>query len=202
MPVHLVKSDQIGQYTQSSEDKLILPFLGKPNSLLLIIAFCEIPGKYKSVILYANEPMDIIKALKTQIKEIEAGGGVVFNEFNEVLFIYRRGHWDLPKGKIDPGETKEQASVREVEEETGITAIELGPHIGNTYHIFRTVKNGNYFLKKTYWYKMTTHKQQLKAQKEEGIDEALWLSVPTFLEKCKPVYNNILDILQTLDTRH
>ncbi len=202
MPVFLVKSEDVILHTQVSEYKLIIPYLGKPNSLMQIIKICEDPGKLDGIILYSGDPRNIILALKTLIKEIEAGGGVVFNEFNEVLFIYRRGFWDLPKGKIDPGETIEQTSVREVEEETGISGIELGPHIGNTYHIFKTVKNGNYFLKKTYWYKMKAQKQQLKAQKEEDIDEALWLSIPTFIKKCKPIYNNILDILQTLDSRH
>ena len=86
-------------------------------------------------------------------------------------------------------------AVREVEEETGITGIELGEHIGNTYHIFKTLKSGNYFLKKTYWFKMKALKQPVKVQKEEDIDEALWLSIPTFIKKCKPIYNNILDII-------
>ncbi|MBK9024968.1 MAG: NUDIX domain-containing protein [Saprospiraceae bacterium] len=148
MPVTLAKSDQIGQFMPTLDDKLIIPYLGKPKSLMQIIKICESPGKLKEIILHSQEAMQIIEGLNTQIKEIAASGGVVFNEFNEVLFIYRRGFWDLPKGKIDPGETKEQTAVREVEEETGITGIELGEHIGNTYHIFKTLKSGNYFLKK------------------------------------------------------
>ena len=125
MPVTLAKSDQIGQFMPTLDDKLIIPYLGKPKSLMQIIKICESPGKLKEIILHSHEPMQIIEGLNTQIKEIAASGGVVFNEFNEVLFIYRRGFWDLPKGKIDPGETKEQTAVREVEEETGIT----GPSI-------------------------------------------------------------------------
>jgi 8-oxo-dGTP pyrophosphatase MutT (NUDIX family) len=195
MPVTLAKSDQIGQFMPTLDDKLIIPYLGKPKSLMQIIKICESPGKLKEIILHSHEPMQIIEGLNTQIKEIAASGGVVFNEFNEVLFIYRRGFWDLPKGKIDPGETKEQTAVREVEEETGITGIELGEHIGNTYHIFKTLKSGSYFLKKTYWFKMKALKQPVKVQKEEDIDEALWLSIPTFIKKCKPIYNNILDII-------
>lgn len=92
--------------------------------------------------------MVILKAFQSEIKEIVAAGGIVFNEFNEVLFIYRRGYWDLPKGKLDPGETLEEAAVREVEEETGIKNIQLLQYIDDTYHLFKTQKNGNYFLKK------------------------------------------------------
>ena len=161
MPVTLVKSDQIGHFMPTLDDKLIISYLGKPKSLMQIIKICESPGKLKEIILHAEEPKLIIEALNTQIKEISAGGGVVFNEFNEVLFIYRRGFWDLPKGKIDPGETIEQTAVREVED----------------------------------WFKMKAQKQAVKVQKEEDIDEALWLSIPTFIKKCKPIYNNILDIL-------
>ena len=101
MPVTLAKSDQIGQFMPTLDDKLIIPYLGKPKSLMQIIKICESPGKLKEIILHSHEPMQIIEGLNTQIKEIAASGGVVFNEFNEVLFIYRRGFWDLPKGKID-----------------------------------------------------------------------------------------------------
>ncbi|MBK8843608.1 MAG: NUDIX domain-containing protein [Saprospiraceae bacterium] len=148
MPVTLAKVIRLANSLPTLDDKLIIPYLGKPKSLMQIIKIYESPGKLKEIILHSHEPMQIIEGLNTQIKEIAASGGVVFNEFNEVLFIYRRGFWDLPKGKIDPGETKEQTAVREVEEETGITGIELGEHIGNTYHIFKTLKSGNYFLKK------------------------------------------------------
>jgi 8-oxo-dGTP pyrophosphatase MutT (NUDIX family) len=51
---------------------------------------------------------------------IKAGGGIVVNEQNEVLLIYRRGKWDLPKGKLDDGETIEECALREVKEETGL----------------------------------------------------------------------------------
>ena len=57
---------------------------------------------------------------------IEAAGGLVFNEKNELLMIFRRGFWDLPKGKVDEGETLEQCAVREVQEETGLQNIMLG----------------------------------------------------------------------------
>jgi ADP-ribose pyrophosphatase YjhB (NUDIX family) len=52
-------------------------------------------------------------------KIVMAAGGLVENEHGEILLIYRKKHWDLPKGKLDAGETLEECAVREVEEETG-----------------------------------------------------------------------------------
>ena len=195
MPVTLIKSENLGQYSRVGENILTLPYLGKPKSIHQVIRLSESSNNYKEIILYANDPMVILKAFQSEIKEIVAAGGIVFNEFNEVLFIYRRGYWDLPKGKLDPGETLEEAAVREVEEETGIKNIQLLQYIDDTYHLFKTQKNGNYFLKKTYWYKMQANKQPIKVQKEEDIDEATWLTISTFLKECRPIFNNIVDIL-------
>src|SRR3982751_3416807 len=65
-----------------------------------------------------------LEALKKEFwkkfKIVKAGGGLVVNEENKILMIFRRGKWDLPKGKLDKGETLEQCAVREVEEETGL----------------------------------------------------------------------------------
>lgn len=101
MPVTLIKSENLGQYARVGENILTLPYLGKPKSIHQVIRLSESSNNYKEIILYANDPMVILKAFQSEIKEIVAAGGIVFNEFNEVLFIYRRGYWDLPKGKLD-----------------------------------------------------------------------------------------------------
>ena len=151
------------------EDFIIEPYTTKENfesTLKVILSDVN----QNNVILFNPNPDNIFLEVCSFFKCVEAAGGVVENKIKEILLIHRRGSWDLPKGKIDPGETKEQTAVREVEEETGITGIELGEHIGNTYHIFKTLKSGNYFLKKTYWLKMKALKQPVKVQKEEDID--------------------------------
>ena len=56
---------------------------------------------------------------------IKAGGGLVKNEKGEVLFMFRKGKWDLPKGKLDPGETMDACAVREVMEETGVSGLSI-----------------------------------------------------------------------------
>ena len=53
-------------------------------------------------------------------KLIKAGGGLVKNKAGQILLIFRRGKWDLPKGKLDDNETLLQCAIREVREETGL----------------------------------------------------------------------------------
>jgi 8-oxo-dGTP diphosphatase len=70
---------------------------------------------------------------------VRAGGGIVWRQavapgrHLEVVIIHRPAYddWTFPKGKVEPGETDEQAAVREVEEETSLTC-ELGPELGST----------------------------------------------------------------------
>jgi len=64
---------------------------------------------------------------------IDAGGGVVMNERDEVLMIFRRGKWDLPKGKCDDGEEIDACALREVSEETGLHQLKLEEKICDTY---------------------------------------------------------------------
>lgn len=197
LPLYIVSGSTIGNYGPADAGTLIMPYLGKEKSLNAVMDICENPGDLKRVIIYSDQPSKILTALKKMTSEIPAAGGIVLNQFNEILYIYRRGFWDLPKGKLDPGETTEVAAVREVMEETGIKRVSITQHIDSTYHIFRTAKNGYRYLKTTDWFAMSTQKQKLIIQREEDIEEALWITPELFLEKCKPSYNNIRDIIQT-----
>ena len=55
---------------------------------------------------------------------VDAAGGVVVRE-GHVLLVHRPRYddWTLPKGKLDPGESFEDAAVREVQEETGLLCV-------------------------------------------------------------------------------
>lgn len=196
--VLIVKNDSIGEFLPIDAHTVTIPYNGKPGMLIQLFNLCDNPKSIRRVILYAAKPLALFNAFKKSVPLLEAAGGIVFNEFNEVLFIFRRGYWDLPKGKAEPGETLEETAVREVVEETGITNVSLGAFVGTTYHVFRSPRQRNRYLKKSVWYKMNAPKQKLTIQKEEDIEEALWISVDAFRSKCKPVYNNILDILNEL----
>ncbi len=133
---------------------------------------------------------------------IEAAGGVVYNESGEVLLIHRRGYWDLPKGKIEKGETVEAAAVREVEEETGLTNITITQSVSfkslrnkATYHSYEL--NGKLCLKVSYWYEMqTSFNGLLVPQEEEDIEQAIWVKQENIPDYFHNMYLSIIDVLK------
>jgi 8-oxo-dGTP pyrophosphatase MutT (NUDIX family) len=105
---------------------------------------------------------------------IEAAGGIVNNPDGDVLFIKRLGKWDLPKGKMEKGESREESAVREIEEETGLRDVEMVRFINTTYHIY-VERNGDKVLKCTHWFEMNFDGEDTsKPQIEEGITEVAW----------------------------
>lgn len=128
------------------------------------------------------------------MKMIKAAGGLVGNEGNQFLFIFRNGKWDLPKGKLDSGERTKDAAVREVEEECGIQISSIGNKICNTYHIYEM--NKERILKKTSWYWMSAVNQnELTPQIEEGITDVRWLAPGDLMMIRQNTYPLIRDLL-------
>lgn len=127
--------------------------------------------------VFLHESLDALKqAIWKRFQVIQAAGGLVLNDQDQILFIFRRGKWDLPKGKVDEGESLEAAAVREVQEETGIQEIELGERICVTYHTYN--ESGHSILKESYWYCMHTKgSPKLIPQAEEQIEIATWVSM-------------------------
>ena len=127
--------------------------------------------------------------------KIIAAGGIVENENKEILLIFRRGKWDLPKGKLDEGETIEECAVREVEEETGLRSIQQGELIEVTLHNY--IEKGTEIEKETYWYAMKVEgEQKLVAQTEEDIEDIKWVKESELPEYLANTYNNIIDIIE------
>jgi 8-oxo-dGTP pyrophosphatase MutT (NUDIX family) len=99
---------------------------------------------------------------------VDAAGGLVFNEKNELLMIFRRGFWDLPKGKVDEGETIEACAKREVQEETGLQRINIESFLTTTYHTY--LLKGKTIIKPSHWFKMKhSGAETLVPQTEEDI---------------------------------
>ena len=147
-------------------------------------------NKIQHAFLYHPDEKLIMKTLKAKIPVVKAGGGLVYNSKGEVLFIFRNGKWDLPKGGTEKNETMEETAIREVEEETGVTGLKIINKLPKTYHIFK--RNGRYKLKVTYWYEMQTDFNGIpQAQEEEGIEKVAWIKpeeIPTVLANS---YENI-----------
>ncbi len=132
-------------------------------------------GSDRKLILYNNsDAKRLLDDFISLFWYIEAAGGLVINDKDEQLFIYRFGKWDLPKGKIERNETREDAAIREVQEETGLLEVKIIKELPSTFHIFDY--KGKKVLKRTYWFEMSyTGTQPPKPQSEEDILEAKWI---------------------------
>lgn len=131
----------------------------------------------------------------TRFKLIEAAGGVVTNSKKQVLWIRRNDKWDLPKGKVEVDEQIQEAAVREVKEECGLTSIRLGVLLGVTYHTY-SCKDVN-VLKKSYWFSMSCPAQQdLIPQLEEGITEVVWADAALHQMYLENTYASISELLR------
>lgn len=130
-------------------------------------------------------------------RKIIAAGGLVSNNKNELLMIFRRGKWDLPKGKLDEGESIEACAIREVEEETGITNIALGKLIAVTYHDYFDEWMQEEVTKETHWYAMRIFDdQKLIPQTEEHITEIKWVNETEMKDCLQNTYQTIIEIIE------
>ncbi|TAF52656.1 MAG: NUDIX domain-containing protein [Sphingobacteriia bacterium] len=130
-------------------------------------------------------------------KRILAGGGLVENQAGELLMIFRRGHWDLPKGKLDPGETMEACALREVQEETGVTPLELVGFFQITLHNYFDPYLQEEVTKESHWYKMRTEgRPDLVPQTEEDITDIAWVGREKSLALLPLAYPTIAALLQ------
>lgn len=129
-------------------------------------------------------------------KIIQAGGGLVVNEKNQLLFIFRRKKWDLPKGKVDPGESIEICAAREVKEETGIQHLTMGSLLLITTHTYQ--ENGVHVQKETHWFNMkvdTRENPPLIPQLEEDIEKIIWVSIEELEHYLSDTYTTIRQVL-------
>jgi len=134
------------------------------------------------------------KAFWKKFLLVQAAGGWVRNEKAETLFMLRRGKWDLPKGKLDKGETLEQCAVREVGEETGLKKIKLDGPLTITYHTYD--ENGKHILKESHWYRMTAAAgQPIIPQQEEQITELRWVPANGLAPLLKNTFPSIIDVV-------
>lgn len=153
--------------------------------------------------VYGEEIEEMWEDFTHMFKVIEAAGGVVSNKEGKLLFIRRIGRWDLPKGKIEKGESLEQAALREVEEETGLKELILEEFLNNTFHLY-TERNGDKILKTTYWFRMRYVGNETPIpQTEEGISEVAWKDQEAVTAEVLPqTFQNIKLILNEFWLQH
>lgn len=163
------------------------------NDVKKIISDFVLNEKLQTLFLVSQDPKILFSEFRKDYKLVKAAGGIVRDQNNRVLAIFRRGKWDLPKGKMDEDETKKHAALREVREETGLDTLIIVRRYDKTYHVY-TEKNAH-ILKKTYWYEMAAIKSEpLKPQAEEDITDIRWFE-PDALEE---VYKNTYTLIRRL----
>jgi len=129
--------------------------------------------------------------------QIIAAGGLVTNPKGEILWIFRRGFWDLPKGKLDEGETIQTCAVREVAEETGISNIQLHEMLCFTNHLYFDKYLNEEVIKRTYWFYMTIpNMQEGIPQLTEDIEKIEWLALDKARQCLDHTYPTILEVLE------
>jgi 8-oxo-dGTP pyrophosphatase MutT (NUDIX family) len=134
-------------------------------------------------------------------KTIKAAGGLVVNNHNELLMIVRDGKWDLPKGKLEKGESDTEGAWREVAEECGIQGHKVGELLRSTYHIFE--RRDKWRFKTTHWYRMRIEgRPKLTPQLNEGISEVHWVPIDDLREASLKTYPQIMELIALLCATH
>jgi hypothetical protein len=156
----------------------------------------EFPKEMLSITLATKEKEELEEKIKAQYKVIKAAGGVVVKD-GKWLFMFRRKKWDLPKGKLDKGESSRVAAIREIEEETGVKSL-IRDKICTTWHTYSL--NNNRILKRTKWYLCECiDDSRMKPQAEEQIEKLDWYTK----EDAKPLlinsYSSIRFVVDSLN---
>jgi 8-oxo-dGTP pyrophosphatase MutT (NUDIX family) len=145
--------------------------------------------------IFLHPDLDALKkAFFKKFQIVPAAGGLVMNEAGKILFIFRRGKWDLPKGKLNKKESIESAAVREVEEETGLKGVKIKNKLLDTWHTYD--ESGHHILKETSWFLMeVAGEQHLVPQTEEQITSIEWADPSALKKYFSNTYHAIEDVL-------
>ncbi|MBK9107753.1 MAG: NUDIX domain-containing protein [Saprospiraceae bacterium] len=177
-----------------AKQRIVMPYQGNKKTLFQYLDMLEKSNRFEEVVLESVDPSLIFKDLKSICNWVPAAGGIISRADGKILMIFRKKIWDLPKGKVDPGEKSKQTALRECMEEVGLSDLELIRKLGLTWHLYREF-NKSRALKRTKWYVLkTSTPDKLVLQSEEGIERAEWLDVKDAL-LLEPMYSNIKQML-------
>lgn len=154
----------------------------------------------QEVVLISREPKRFFENIfQKAFTVIYAGGGVVERK-SRFLFIFRNEKWDLPKGKIDEGETKEEGALREVAEECGINGHKIEKQLPSTFHIYRSTykeSEGEWLFKETFWFEMKYDGVgNGQPQTEENITKIRWFKKEELGSILSNTYANLHSLIK------
>ncbi|MDG2449768.1 MAG: NUDIX domain-containing protein [Saprospiraceae bacterium] len=181
-------------FYKKDANALIFKYNEKSKYLLNFIDKAEKTKKSLNIYIHHKNLNLLREDFFSLFKVIKAGGGLVLNTKGEVLLIFRRGSWDLPKGKKEKGEKRKETAIREVQEETGLNQLTILNSLPDTYHTYRTSKER--VIKLSYWYLMETLDMGLTPQTEEDIEIAKWVNISELeSNSLSPMYGNIQSLI-------
>ncbi len=171
-------------------------YYGRKGDVKRALWLMEHDHLFDSLTIYGKDLSKVKDHFFSMFRVIQAAGGLVKSNKGKILLIERKGRWDLPKGKLDPGEKPAQAALREVKEETGIKDLVLGSKLLETFHVYTERKVR--VLKCTHWYTMSSAgKDTLVPQAEEQITRVKWTGAEKLPLRLQNTYPNILDVFQS-----
>lgn len=161
----------------------------------LINAFHQSMDHIGELFIHHEDGEKLFQKFRTEYTFIQAAGGVVYNENNEVLVIKRKGKWDIPKGKIEEGEDIRDGAIREVEEECNIQAPRIQKKLLTTYHMY--VLENEPVVKETHWFEMAVNgNDRLIPQTQESITEVKWMKRDNMDEVFHNTFGSIKELLR------
>lgn len=182
-------------FTNQAEKELSSKMLFYENEETLKKAISILEEGFVTELYLFAERLPLVKQQFTDMfKVIHAAGGLVKNKKGNILFIYRRGKWDLPKGKMEKGETPAESAIREVSEECGISDLTIVRELSSSFHAYPE-KDGP-VLKETHWFEMKYGgKASPVPQLEEDITEAKWLNQNKITKALSNTYGSIRELI-------
>ncbi len=173
-----------------------IDFLGTEQLRNLVKSLSK--SEKTEVCIWSSDLPKLWQSFKSIFRIIDAAGGAVKNQEGDLLMIYRYGHWDLPKGKVELGESKEEGAIREVMEECGVLEPEITGVLPTTYHYYEL--DGEPILKRSFWFAMKLSKDTpLKPQLEEDISQVIWCDAAKVEDLKEQSYGNIRLVLDALN---
>jgi ADP-ribose pyrophosphatase YjhB (NUDIX family) len=183
-PGNLMPDEQVIEYTSFKQLKKAFQVFEEDDHQMKLVFWSE------------KEDISLKRDFFHLFKRVDAAGGLVKNEKEEMLFIFRLGKWDLPKGKLTENETLEKAAIREVKEETGLLELRITGSLPSTFHIY--TRKGKQILKQTYWFEMEAKSaQSLIPQTEEDISEVRWVGKEDLKAVLSNTYGSIRELVSS-----
>ena len=184
-----------GERAEKDPEAVIVIDSGDDTILANAVNTIDTGSGIRRLYVLCDNPELTYERLRKLFTEVDAAGGLICNDLGEFLLIFRNGMWDLPKGKREKGESTAENAVREVMEECGIPAPELGELICVTDHTYH--RDGQFVLKHTYWYSMSVSSDVVtRPQTEEGITQTAWVPAGEIRQYAGQTYPSINEVFE------